>query len=351
MIGTTQPKSRFAALLSRHAAAFGYVLRVVLPVIIKTGRRPVIFSRFIGMGDIICTVPAARELMKRHPGATFIYNCREDFAAVPQLAGIASRVTSLESIGTVGHWYGFLLAGFYHFAHGDDLPGTVAREPMVAEFFRQFDLPVTPGHPRLAANPEVCERVKALLKRKGLDLESLVLLHPGPSWPVKEWPDENWRKLVQALSGQGLSNIAQLGVGHYTVGGQRAVEAVPGTVSLVDELSVEECFAAMAQAKLFVGIDSGLLHIAAATGTPAVGIFGATLPQFFYFPDVRKHFIQSDVECAGCFHRKPRLCWLTGCPYDIRCTKAIGVSEVLAACLSCLGRPPPMVDCRSTARV
>ena len=71
-----------AALLSRHWQAFVFVLTVIVPLILRTGKRPVIFSRYIGMGDIICTIPAARELMKRHPGATFIYDCRPDFTAV-----------------------------------------------------------------------------------------------------------------------------------------------------------------------------------------------------------------------------------------------------------------------------
>ena len=115
-------KDFFPALLRRHLAAFGYVWREVLPVILQTGKRPVLFSRLTGLGDIICSIPAARELMKRHPGAIFIYNCHADFAAVPQLAGVACRLTSLSDIGLVGHWYGFLLAGFYHFTHGDDRP-------------------------------------------------------------------------------------------------------------------------------------------------------------------------------------------------------------------------------------
>jgi len=324
--------SRLASLLSQHAKALGYVFAVVVPTILKTGRRPVIFSRFTGMGDIICTIPAARELMKRHPGATFIYNCHPDFAPVPQMAGVASRITSLETIGTVGHWYSFLLAGFYHFAHGDDTPGQLAQEPMVAEFLRQFHLPVTEAHPQLAATPAAREKVEALLARKNLDVNALVLIHPGPSWPVKEWPRENWARLVAELRARGFTSIAQLGVDRYLILGQVACEPVPGAVSLVNELSIEECLAAVARAKLFVGIDSGLLHMAAATRTPAVGIFGATLPQFFYPAAVRVHFVQSTVECAGCFHRKPRLCWLTGCPHDIRCMKTLGVPEVLAAC-------------------
>ena len=59
------------------------MLTVILPVIIRTGRRPVIFSKYSGIGDIICTFPAAFELKKRHPQATFIYNCHPDYICLP----------------------------------------------------------------------------------------------------------------------------------------------------------------------------------------------------------------------------------------------------------------------------
>jgi ADP-heptose:LPS heptosyltransferase len=334
-------KNRRAALLSRHAAAFGYVLREVLPVILRTGKRPVIFSRMTGLGDIICTIPAARELMKRHPGATFIYNCHTDFAAVPRLAGVANRITSLKDIGPVGHWYGFLLAGFYHFAHGDDTAGKVAQEPMVAEFLRQFNLPATEEHPPLPVTANVRKKALAVFAQKKLDPAALVLIHPGPSWPVKEWPRENWSQLVAELRARGFTSIGQLGVGRYMNFGQVEVPPVPGAVSLLDAFTVEECIAAIAEAKLFIGIDSGLLHIAAATRTPAVGIFGSTLPQFFYAEKIRKNFAVSDVPCAGCYHRLPRLHWVTGCPHDIRCMKEISVEEVLRACLAKLEPAAP----------
>ena len=327
-------KSRFTALLSRHAAALAYVFSVILPLILRTGRRPVIFSRGTGLGDIICTIPAARQLMQRHPGATFIYNCHHDFIAVPRLAGIADCITSLEPIGLVGHWFRFLLAGFYHFSHGDDTSGKVAQEPMVAEFLRQFHLPVTYEHPHLTAGLVAREKVNTLLARKNLDVTSLVLIHPGPSWMVKEWPLENWTRLVAALRENGFTAVAQLGVSRYMNVGKVEVPGIPGAVSLMDAFTIEESLAAIAQAKLFVGIDSGLLHIAASTSTPAVGIFGPTSPQFFYAESATRNFAISRVECAGCQHRLPRLHWITGCPYDIKCMKTLGVDEVLRACLA-----------------
>jgi len=103
---------------------------------------------------------------------------------------------------------------------------------------------------------------------------------------------------------------------------------------LLDAFTVEECIAAIAQAKIFIGIDSGLLHIAASTRTPAVGIFGMTLPEYRFSEQFRKNFVVNRVECAGCEHRKPRLHWVTGCPYDIRCMKGVRVEDVLRACLA-----------------
>ncbi len=328
--------THLGTLLGRHVAALVYVAQVVLPMILRDRCRPVIFSRYVGMGDIVCTIPAAMELMKRHPGATFIYNCHPSFAPVPRLAGVADRVTSLESVGIVGHWYRFLLGGFYHFAHRDDTAGQVAQESMIAEFCRQFGVPTTDRHAELPVAAAVLDRVKALLTSKNLDPDSLILIHPGPSWPVKQWPYEHWTELVAALRAQGHTSIAQLGVARYVVFDQVTVEPIPGAVSLVDALSVEECIAVISLAKLFVGIDSGLLHIAAGTRTPSVGLFGSTSPQFFYEPDFRQHFVVTRVDCAGCQHRLPRLHWITGCPYDVCCMKTLGADAVLQACLASL---------------
>ena len=288
------------------------------------------------MGDILCTIPVARELMKRHPQATFIYNCHIDFRPVPRLANIADMVTSLGSIGQVGHWYSFLLGGFYHFAHGDDTPGEVARETMIVEFCRQFDLPVTDAHPRLTVSADVQKRVSQILIEKGLDAAPLILIHPGPSWTVKEWPRENWARWIADMRANGFTNIAQLGVGRYMNFGQVALDTLPGATSLVDALSIEECLAVISRAKLFVGIDSGLLHMAACARTPCVGLWGSTSPQFFYPENLRKNFVVSRVDCQGCYHRLPRLHWVTGCPYEIKCMKTLAVEDVLNLALAML---------------
>lgn len=329
-----QKLKHLCTLLARHGQVLFYVFKVLLPCIVRDRRRPVIFSRYSGLGDIICTIPAALELRKRHPGARFIYNCHPDFAPIPRMTGAADCFTSLEPIGILKHWYGFLLEGFYHFAHGDDLSEAGCQEPMVTEFCRQFDVPLHEEHPELSVSQPAKETALQILDDKGLSPTDLILIHPGPSWPVREWPRENWAQLIASLSERGFKNVGQLGVGRHVHFGKVEIETIPGTVSLLDAFTVEECIAAIGRARLFIGIDSGLLHIAAGTRTPSVGLFGMTLPEHRFSRTFRKNFVINRIECAGCEHRKPRLHWVTGCPYDIKCMKMLSVDDVLQACLA-----------------
>jgi ADP-heptose:LPS heptosyltransferase len=310
------------------------VATVILPVILRTGRRPVIFSRFAGMGDIICTFPAALELKKRHIGATFIYNCASGFACLPAMGGVTERVTHLRPIGLIGYWYGWLLSGYYNFGSDDDDFTANHRELFLLGYARRHGVAPAAGHPRLTNRPDVVERIERLRKELGLEARPLVLIHPGPTWPVKQWPQESWVALVKALQAQGLKNIVQLGaaVQSYSNLGAGDISAIPGAVSLVDKLTLEESLALISQADLFAGIDSGLLHAAACFRVPAVGVWGATSPKFLFAESESRDFVVSGVECQGCHHRFPRLHFVTGCPYDIRCMKTIAVEAVAKAC-------------------
>ena len=322
-------------LLERHVQAFWYVLTVVLPIILRTGRKPVIFWKYSGIGDIICTIPAALELKKRHPGVPIIYNCFQDYACVPRMGGITDIITSLRHIGVVTYWYQFLLAGSYCFASEDDMPVDHTGN-YIKGFGIPFGIDIDGSHPRLHIRPEILDRVKSLLKNHGITpgAAPLVILHPGPTLPVREWSGESWAALVHELQERGCASIVQLGTGVVMRFGEVKTLSLPGVTSLVNELTLEESIALISLGNLFVGVDSGLLHAAASMGVPSVGIWGATSPQFRYSQEESRSFVISNVECQGCHHRLPVLHWDTGCPYDIRCMKAISVDEVLQACLN-----------------
>lgn len=310
------------------------VLTVILPIIIRTRTRPVMFSKYSGIGDIVCTFPAALELKKRHPKATFIYNCHADYACLPGMGGVATQVTTLEQAGLIGYWYRFLLSGFCAFASDDDNANHTPTEVYIKDFGRPFGLVLDDAHPRLKIDPVVLERMKSLLNANETRQGPLIVIHAGPSWPVREWPHESWAGLVHELGQRGFTNVVQLGASRHLALGAAESVAIPGTISLVDKLTLEESAALISLGNLFIGIDSGLLHIAAAVGTPAIGLWGPTSPQLRFSRENRRLFVISNVDCQGCHHRVPRLHWVTGCPFDIKCMKTIGVEEVLKACLS-----------------
>jgi ADP-heptose:LPS heptosyltransferase len=329
-----------SSLIKRHAEALRMVVTVILPIIFRTGSRPVIFSKYSGIGDIVCTFPAALELKKRHPRGTFIYNCHAEFACLPRMGGVTSHVTSIKAIGLVGYWYRFLVGGFYEFASDDDRPDRVPTDVYIKDFGRPYGLVLDDAHPRLQNDPAVVERVKGLLDKKGAKQGPLTVIHAGPSWPVREWPRESWAALVRELEQRGVTNVAQLGTSSHLALGAVDSAAIPGVISLVDQLTLEESCALISLGALFIGIDSGLLHLAVAMRIPSVGLWGATSPQLRFSAENRRLFVVSEVDCQGCHHRVPRLHWITGCPYDIKCMKAIRVETVLDACLKGLGTSP-----------
>ncbi|TCH97458.1 glycosyltransferase family 9 protein [Roseococcus sp. SYP-B2431] len=109
-----------------------------------------------------------------------------------------------------------------------------------------------------------------------------LILGPTANWHVKTWPAERFVELVQRLTGpRGLLPGAHVAI----LGGPGAQErrmaepvlaALPGAVDLVGRLSLPEVAAVLSRAALYVGNDSGLMHIAAATGVPTLGLFGPT---------------------------------------------------------------------------
>lgn len=312
-----------------------FVFTVALPLWLATGRRPVVFSRYMALGDIICALPSALELKKRHPGAPVVFHAREIYASLPRMAGVSDRIVSRLNVRGLKSGYAFLFSGIYEFTYGDEFADTVSTEPVIAEFCRQHGVPIAQAHPKLQIPAAAINRARRLLEQAGFEKNSAVIaVHPGPSGPFREWDNESWARLVRALHDAGFANILQLGASGSFDLGAALHTPIPGVVSLVNQLTIEESVAVIACCDLLIGIDSGLLHVAVSVGTPCVGLFGATSPSLRFSPDVARGFVVSPVKCQGCHHRLPRLHWLTGCPFGFDCMKSIQVEEVLRACRS-----------------
>jgi ADP-heptose:LPS heptosyltransferase len=317
-------------MIIKHIKALFYSAFFVLPIIIYYKKRPVIFSKWSGIGDIICTMPAALELAKKHSGSPLIFNCYEEFSCIPRLAGLTTRTTNFQEIGLIGYWYHWMLAGFYQFSSADDNPKIMPKDVYIKDFGRRFGLEISDDHPILKSDPEMI----AAMRQRLLDIKvmesPLIVIHTGPSWPVREWPEVSWNHFVKQLHQKGYKPIIQIGTSaHALTPGATKAGIIKGAHSMVDQLSLEETIALISLSDLFIGIDSGMLHIAASVGTASVGIWGPTSPQFRFAEKNRKYHITSSITCQGCQHRVPRLHWISSCPHNILCMKLITAEKVL----------------------
>ena len=131
----------------------------------------------------------------------------------------------------------------------------------------------------------------------------MLMLSVGAKVDVQDWGDENWSALLGRLPGW-LNDwsLVALGAGVERKRSDRLLASWPGrTLNLCGELSVRESAAALERARLFVGHDSGPMHLASAVGTTCVAIFSSRNLPGEWFPHGRDHrVLYTDVACRGC---------------------------------------------------
>src|SRR5690606_10071314 len=103
-----------------------------------------------------------------------------------------------------------------------------------------------------------------------------VLLH-GTSRVSKEWRESDWIGLGQWLSRQGLEVVLPWGTEAERVRAERVAKAIKGS-RVLPRRPLDEAAATLAGAALVAGVDTGLLHLAAAYRVPLIGIFTASDP-------------------------------------------------------------------------
>ena len=135
------------------------------------------------------------------------------------------------------------------------------------------NLVMVPGAPALA-------RVDTLLAERSIVHKRFVQVHPGSRWLFKCWPSGRMAALAAKLVGDGYDVVV---TGAPDERERAIVEAMLGALpeharsrvhDFTGRLSLLELSALTSRARLFVGVDSAPMHIAAAVGTPAVALFG-----------------------------------------------------------------------------
>ena len=190
--------------------------------------------------------------------------------------------------------------------------------------------------------------VDARLAAAGLDGSArLVVMHVSAGNPFRRWPAESFASVAAALVSEEAASAVVLTSGPSEAGaaeaiGRRARElAGPDRaprVLRIGEVSLTELRALVGRAALYIGGDSGPLHVAGTTRTPVVGLFGPTLASRsmpWRDPAIASRAVEPEpLPCRPCAQRRCE-------PGDFRCLTWTPPERVIDAAGSLLGEGAP----------
>ncbi len=255
---------------------------------------PVLFIAPSRIGDAVLASGLIASLVERVPAARFTIVGSELtaplFAETPRL----DRLIVLEKRPMGAHWLSLWAKargrhwGLIVDTRGSSLSGFLSRsrravhakggggEHKVVEAARMLNLEREPPAPHLYTSAAIEARAARLTAGSG----PILAIAPAANWVGKTWPAERFALVARRLLGAGG---ALAGGRLMVLGGWRdraaadPVKAAVASARQIDLVGAEDllvCFAALKRARLYIGPDSGLMHLAAAAGAPTLGLFG-----------------------------------------------------------------------------
>jgi heptosyltransferase I len=315
--------------------------------------------RLGALGDIVHTVPAVAAITGAVPGARVDWLVERKHRPVLDLFDLDVRPIEIEG-GSVGAFLGAmrgLRANRYDvaldfqgllksaiLARGSGAPRVVGfsrdalREPLAARFYTE-DVTPAAGRHVIAKNLALVravgvesDEIRAPLKRSSGEhsSERRIVLNPGAGWPNKQWPPDRFAAVAAGLrASRNLRSVVTWGPGEESLA-RAVVDASHGAAELAPATTVAQLMTMLARAALVVSGDTGPIHLAAAAGTPIVGLYGPTDPARNGPWSVSDLTVSRFSDCV-CHHKRR-------CHRATRCLDDITVDEVIAAAEARLDR-------------
>lgn len=341
------------------------------------------------IGDVVFTTPLVRALRRRYPDAHLTYVVEpgaapvirgnpqlDDIIELPRRRGLARLRDDLEAGrslrrqrfdvaidlhgGPRGAWLtrasgapmriGYRTHGrSWMYTHVVPRPADLGA---VHSVVKQWDLlaplgigPCDPSRDpvEMPADPAAASRVDRWLAEAGLARRALVVVHVSAGNPFRRWPPAHFAALVTELARRDperrvilTSGPSDADAARAIVDRVRAASAEAGAAVRHVEFDLAELRALTARAAVYIGGDSGPLHIAATTTTPVVGLFGPTLAgRSMPWRDARWWAEAVDAGPLPCRPCRQRRC----APGDFRCLTRIDPARVAAAAERAIHRP------------
>jgi heptosyltransferase-1 len=180
------------------------------------------------------------------------------------------------------------------------LPAPDPLRPIGAEYralARYLGAPGAAFRMDLAVGAAPREQARARLAAAGVTGRYAVLC-PYTTRPQKHWFDERWAELATRLAAAGLRPVL-LGGPDDAPRAAAITRGAPDAVDLVGGLKLDETVAAIADAALLVGVDTGLTHMGTALDVPTIALFGSTRP-YLDARTPRTVVLYEQLPCSPC---------------------------------------------------
>jgi heptosyltransferase II len=146
---------------------------------------------------------------------------------------------------------------------------------------------------------------------------------------AKCWPPERFASALNQILARTDADVILFGTaGEFAISSAIAAQLQSPTINLTGKTPIADLPALLSQCHLFLGNDSGAMHVAAAVGLPVVAVFGPTDPEGTAPVTPRATIVQQKPYCSPCFLRR--------CPTDHRCMTAVQPQMVASALQQCL---------------
>lgn len=232
-------------------------------------------------------VALVKELASKRANLAVVFSQSAECAVLAYLSGASERV------GFIDTSLGFLLTKRVYFKHP---PSTENNLRLISE----IGCKITQKNYSNLLSPteaQIC-RANKLLSSCGIsESDKIVAFAPGTSGrrSVKEWTEQGYLAVERYLISQGYRVVI--------LGAEPMDNIVEDSARILDmggKTNLGEVVAILARSKALLAVDSGILHLAAAVGTPVVGLYGPSNPKITG-PQGDGHIVvTSGVECSPC---------------------------------------------------
>lgn len=317
----------------------------------RLARRPqspktVLFIKRDGLGDLVYALPSIKAFAEQYPASEVYLWCKPEWRALAEAEDVFNEVyisrPPLRRWGLLVEMRGNLASLAYSLI---TLPKyRVDRASVRLQKRRTGQLHEIETNRRILsawlsevgatvpAKPWLDSGKHKPIKAFSID-GSYAVIHPGGG-ALRRWPAERFAKLCGWLATEGLT-LVLIGSGseERTICGTIAALSAPGSVlDLSGQLALEDLPAVVASGAIFIGNESGPLHLAAAAGCKRiVGLFGPGEPTVFYPPGAGVRILHEIRPCnpcdqVSCIHREGP------------CMQAVGYEQVKLTCQALLAQ-------------